>query len=213
MATFYLFDMHVPNLADARLVDVVSTSPSDPEIRVDGLTPIKVPDGVRVVNPTSLTDLLAQKYAGIHAMYPGFGSIIYDDLLDGTGVEPSGDLSITGARGSVGGHVITSLADPNADVTPSVISQCIFVCEEFAWRYVDPRDGRLERHYIEHPEAAVSHGISVDGGANFTAATSGAVVTFPPGMQGSIVQIKFFNFDQAGINDRVRRIGSWAVIY
>lgn len=213
MATIYLFDMHVPVLANARLVDVVSTTASDPEVRVDGLTPIKVPDGVRVVNPTSLTDLLAQKYAGILAMYPGLANIIYDDLLDGSGIEASGQVSKTGGRGSVGGACATLLTDPNADVTPTVVSQCILVCEEFTWRYVDPKNGRLERYYVELPGSSV-HGLSVNGGASYSPATSGAVVAFPPAETGSLVNIRLFNFDDSVTGDgRVKHIGSWAVIY
>lgn len=213
MTTFYLMDMHVPSIANSRIVDVVQTPEPTSEIRVDGLTPIKVPDGVRVVNPSSLTDILEQKYAGILAMYPGFSNIVYDDLLDPDGLETTTPtttyLKKSGSRGTVGGRVQTLLTDPNMDVSPTVISQCIVVYETYTWRYVDPRGGRFERYYIEEPEVLHTVQVSVDGGANFTTTTSGALVTFAL-TQGSVIQVRF---SSDTVSNRLLHTGSWAVIY
>lgn len=219
MATYYLFDMHVPVVANARLVDVVVTTPSSPEIRVDGLTPIRVPDGVRVINPMTLTDLLDQKYASLLALYPGFANIVYDDLLDAPSLEPADvttRLRKRGSRSTAGGLVQTSASDPNLDVAPAVISQCVFVCEHYTWRYVDARDGRVERYYVEQPEGAHPSRVSVDGGGQSTFATSGELVTFIPGEQGSIINISFFDRtspESAVVDGQLIHIGSWAVIY
>ncbi len=213
MTTYYLMDMHVPVIANARIVDVISTPEPTSEIRVDGLTPIKVPDGVRVVNPTSLTNLLTQKYAGIHAMYPGFSNMVYDDLLDSSGLEtttPSTTyLKKSGSRGTVGGAVQTLATDPNMDVSPAVISQCIVVYETYTWRYVDPNAGRFERYYIEVPEVLHPVEVSVNGGVNFIQTTSGALVTFPF-TQGSVIQLRFSG---DAVANRLLHTGSWAVIY
>ena len=217
MSTYYLFDMHVPVISDARLVDVVTTSADAIELRVDGLTPIKVPEGVRVINPTSLTDLLEQKYAGLLAQYPGFGSIIYDSLLDATGIQPpSSDdllpLTKTGSRSTIGGPFKSSLLAPGMDVSPSVISQCVLVYEHYTWRYVDPRDGRVERYYVEESDQNLSS-VSVNGGATFQTTTSGSLVSFLPGDQGSVLQVSLLEGGSTLSNNRLICTGSWAVIY
>lgn len=213
MTTYYLMDMHVADVANSRIVDVIGTPEPTSEIRVDGLTPIKVPDGVRVVNPTSLADILTQKYAGILALYPGFSNIVFDDLLDPGGLEtttPSTTyMKKSGSRGTVGGMVQTLLTDPNMDVSPTVISQCIVVYETYTWRYVDPKNGRFERYYIEEPEVLHTVNVSVNGGVNFTPTTSGSLVTFAL-TQGSVIQLKFSG---DAVNNRLLHTGSWAVIY
>lgn len=213
MTTFYLMDMHVADTENSRIVDVVQTSDPTSEIRVDGLTPIKVPDGVRVVNPSSLTDIVTQKFAGILAMYPGFSNIVYDGLLDSDGLEtttPSTTyLKKSGSRGTVGGKVQTSMVNPYMDVAPTVISQCIVVYETYTWRYVDPRSGRFERYYIEEPEALHAVQVSVDGGVNFKVGTSGALMTFAL-TQGSRIQVRFSGDT---VSNRLLHTGSWAVIY
>jgi hypothetical protein len=206
-------DMHVPVVANARIVDVIMTSSPDEEVRIDGLTPIKVPDGVRVVNPTSLNDILTQKYAGILAMYPGFSNIVYDDLLDSAGLESPNlglDLQKRGARGTVGGRVRTLLSDPNLDVSPTVLTQGIVVYETYSVRYVDPKDGRFERYYIEVPETLHTLEASANGGTSLFTTTSGSLVEFPPGHQGSIVQI---DFGSEFVNNRLLHLGSWALVY
>jgi hypothetical protein len=205
--------MHVPVIANSRIVDVVMTGSSTEELRVDGLTPIKIPDGVRVVNPTSLSDILTQKYAGILAMYPGFGNIIYDDLLDPSGLEApdvSQALQKRGSRSTIGGRVQTLLSDPNLDVSPTVLSQCIVIYETYTIKYLDPKDGRFERYYIEGSETQHTIEVSSNEGVDFTESTSGALVEFPQGQQGSVVQLRF---PASFVGNRLLHVGSWALVY
>lgn len=210
MSTYYLLDMHVPSIADSRIVDVVKTDTTTSEFRCDGLTPIRVPDGVRVVNPVSLTDLLTQKYQSLHARYPGFQYILSDDLLDPSGVQvgpPPTWLRKSGYRGTIGGHFRTLAVTASITVT-----QCIVIYETFTWRYVDARDGRVERYYIEEPEGLRSAQISVNNGSSFTTTTSGALVTIPALDQGTDVIIEFLSSGDFYQDNRLVHIGSWAVI-
>src|SRR5690606_17909899 len=160
-----MFDMHVSNIADARLVDVVMTSEPGSEFRVDGLTPVRIPDGVHVENPANLTELLEQKYAGILAQYPGFTNVIYDDLLDADDVTTFSRVTKLGARGTIAGGFGSATVDVSASV--AAVTQCVLIYEHFTWRYAMPRDGRVERYYVEEPEAAHTASVTVDGGSTF----------------------------------------------
>jgi hypothetical protein len=213
MSTFYLMDMHVPVIANSRIVDVIMTTSPTEEIRVDGLTPIKIPEGVRVLNPANLPDLLAQKYAGILAQYPGFTKILFDDLLDPSGVQiagPPSNFRKSGSRSTIGGNFRTV-----ATAALSTISECVFVCEHYTWKYVDSKNSRIERYYIEEPETLHTSQVSVNGGTTFATTTSGNAITLLVGDQGSSVVIEFLSnlSSNLSVNNRLVHTGSWAVIY
>lgn len=212
MSTYYLFDMHVPTLEDARIVDAIVTPELGAQFRVDGLTPIRVPDGVHVENPASLTDLLQQKYQGILAQHPGFTSIIHDDLLDGDDVVPV-SMTKSGSRGMVGGKFMSNVVDVSG--ATSAITQCILVYEHYTWRYVDQKDGRMERYYVEEPESAHSARVSVNGGLAWNVTTSGALVIVEPSEQGSlaVVELSTQNLFDVETDRRVVMSGSWALIF
>lgn len=218
MTTYYLVDMHVPDAsleAASRIVDVVSTARPTDEIRVDGLVPIKIPDGVQVDAPTSLADLLDQKYRGLHAQYPGFGYIAYDALLDSSGIAAGSSTNLLakiGARASVGGRFTTNAVDVSANV--AALSQCIVVYEHYTWKYVDRRDGRVERYFIEQPESGYTVNVTVKvGGVHPATTTSGALVSFSPAEQGSSIQLQFLSNPTLVADHRLVHTGSWAVIY
>jgi len=212
MSTFYLVDPHVPVIANARIVDTILTRTPTAEFRCDGLLPIKVPEGVKIDNPSSLSDLLTQKYAGILAQFPGFSNVLFDDLLDPSGVQlvaPPSRLRKSGSRGTIGGTFRTAVSAAVATVT-----QAILVYEHYTWRYVDSRDGRLERYYIEQPEADFTAGLRVKAGSTFQTTTSGSLVTFLLADQGTAVQAEFLASNpSAYVDDRLVHTGSWAVIY
>lgn len=210
MSTYYLFDMHVPDLEDARIVDVVTTTPGAAEFRVDGLTPIRVPDGVRVKDPGGLSDLLAQKYLGLLAMYPGFRYIRSDDLLDSTGVEVS-PSSKMGSRGTIGGIVRTASGHPNLNTSPILITSCVLLTEQYVWKYVNRREGRVERYYVELPDES-THELSVNGGATSYEVTTGALFEFSPEGAGSSIRLTLNN-GMLSVDGRLVHTGSWALIY
>lgn len=214
MSKYYLLDMHVPDIEEARIVDVLEASPGSPEIRIDGLTPIRVPDGVRVINPTSLTDILDQKRAGVHALYPGFANIVWDDLLDASGMEPQlTDIghSKIGSRGTIGGDVQTLDIDVSGT---GIVTQCVVVYEIYSWRYRDSRDGRFERYYVEESDSGVVT-ISANGGVSTVTVSEGAITTFSPPQQGSLLQLQFSLAASGSLtaNRTVLQVGYWAVLY
>jgi hypothetical protein len=215
MSTYYLFDMHVPNIADARIVDTVLTTSDGAEFRVDGLTPVRVPDGVHVENPANLADLLQQKYAGILAQYPGFANIIYDDLLDADDVVSHVGNTKLGMRSSIAGQFRTT--DVDVSGVTAAITQCILIYEHFSWRYVIPRDGRIERYYVEEPEASHQALVSVDGGVAQNTTTSGSLVVVDPTDQGALVRVVLIINEVSSLDvateRRVVNTGSWALIY
>jgi hypothetical protein len=210
MSTYYLFDMHVPTIADARIVDVVMTSGAQTEFRVDGLIPVKIPEGIRVDNPSNLSDLLAQKYQGILAQYPGFARIVYDDLLDPDDVFPIG-MGKLGSRSTIGGHISTTTVD-----LFSTVLQFILVYEHNTWRYVDS-NGRIERYYVEQPEGLypARATLNYDGAGDYTETTSGALVVVNPGEEGSSLRAEFLMNGPLDVGPRSRLVhtGSWSVIY
>jgi hypothetical protein len=212
VSTYFLFDMHVPTIEDARIVDAIITSDPGAEFRVDGLTPIRVPGGVHVENPANLADLLQKKYQGILAQYPGFANIIHDDLLDGDDVVPIG-MTKSGSRGMVGGKFQSTAVDVSG--MTSAVTQCILVYEHYTWRYVDRKDGRIERYYVEEPESAHTARVSVNGGSAWNVTTSGALLVPEPVEQGSsvIVELLEQNSLDTATNRRVVMCGSWALIF
>lgn len=202
MSTYYLFDLHRADvdLLTARPVDVATTTPLSPSLRVDGLTPIRVPDGVRVANPANLGELLTQKHTGLLAQYPGFQNIVFDDLLDASGIDATTvDSARLGSRSTIGG----SFRSLPIDLSGFILSQFVVVYEAYRWQYVDARDARVERHYVEEDATAFSVSVSADGGGTFVETTSGAIATFDPSSTGSSLVV--------GVG--APRSGSWAVIY
>lgn len=217
MSVIYLVDTQVTPITNSRIVDVILNPSATGEVRVDGLTPIRIPDGVRVVDPTSFSDLLTQKYAGILAQYPGFTNIIFDDLLDATGVQiaaPPSDMRKSGERATVGGAFNATAVDVSAFGT---LTQCVLVYEQFFWRYVDDKNGRIARYYVESPPVAAHQvSVSANGGTDENLALSGDLVAFDLDEQGDSVQVEFKTaIGQAGTNaeGRLLQVGSWAVIY
>lgn len=213
MSTYYIFDPHVSTIANARLVDAVQLDADGDSFRVDGMLPIRIPDGVKVVNPTSLTDVLTQKYAGLLALYPGYTNIIYDDFLDSTGTSP------LASRGQRLGSLLNCAGEFDTvavDVSPTVISQCIVVFEYAAWEYVDVKTSLLERHYYQVPSTTNSRRVdlSVNNGSDYLlGAESGAVTLIPLGDEGSLVTIDFQSLSPNTFNGLDIYVTSWAVIY
>lgn len=217
MSVIYLVDTQVTPITSSRIVDVILNPSATGEVRVDGLTPIRIPDGVRVVDPTSFSDLLTQKYAGILAQYPGFANIIFDDLLDTAGVQitaPPANMRQSGERATMGGAFNAVVVDVSAFGT---LKQCVLIYEQFYWRYVDDKNGRLARYYVESPPVAAHQvSISATGGTQETLALSGDLVSFDLDEQGDDVQVEFKTpVGQAGTNavGRLLQTGSWAVVY
>jgi hypothetical protein len=122
MSAHYLVDLYGNPLSTSRVIDVRDT-PSDASL-MNGTFVVRIPDGVPVDRPASLSALLTQKYTGLLAFYAGFTRIAFDDLLDVSAVSVAGSSKcLLGDRGSVAllpGGVLTSVAIP---LTGSAASQ------------------------------------------------------------------------------------------
>lgn len=218
MSTYYLVDMHVNGTdeatiaANARIVDVILTTSNTAEFRCDGLVPIKIPEGVKINNPSSVQDLLDQKYLGVLAQFPGFTNILSDSFIDATGVQLTSlptAMRKSGLRSTIGGTFRTTAATAALTVT-----QAILLYEHYTWRYVDSRDGRVERYYVEASETSLTAGLRVKAGSAFQTTTSGSLVEFLVADQGTAVQVEFLASNpDFYIDNRLVHTGSWAVIY
>jgi hypothetical protein len=94
------------------------------------------------------------------------------------------------------------------------VTQAIVLYETYTWRYVDTRDGRFERYYVEEPETLRPARISVNGGSNFTSTTSGGLVTFSVPEQGNSIVLEFLSTSPSDLfqDGRLVHVGSFAVI-
>lgn len=213
MSAHYLVDLFENPLANARILDV--RNPSNDQSLSNGSFIVRVPDGVQVVSPTDLTDLLTKKYAGLLAFYTGFTRITFDDLTDAMGVNmaPGASAFLTsGLRGSVGlyptaGARVQSVVTPLIPAQPTV---CVVTFEVFRYTATDDKADRFQRTYEEVAAIPlnVTCSVSFNGGATFLPTTDGAVLNMLIGDQGTSFIIRLTN-----VSAQRLFVGSWAVIY
>ncbi len=208
MSTFYLIDAHTSPIADSEINDVKTSL--DGEIVLNGNFVIKVPDGVHIENPTSLTDLITQKFAGVLASYPGFTNIIYDNYLDDTDINAAHAGSLLnglkrGQRNTVSVGLDTIYYTTTTDISPTTITQAILYYELYSVRYSTAADGRLLRTYVEEEATGdiVDVAVTADGTV-YAQVDSGQLTTVT---SGSDITVRVF-----GQQDNIC-IGAWAVIY
>jgi hypothetical protein len=114
MATHYLVDLHANPLSTAKFLDI--RSPLNGESVMSGSFIVQVPEGVSVDNPTSLAELIDQKYQGILAFFTGFTRITYDDMLDASSIDTTASAGTFGNRQQIAvapaGGVLRSVVVP-----------------------------------------------------------------------------------------------------
>jgi hypothetical protein len=213
MSAHYLIDLYGNPLGSARILDV--RNPSNDQSLSNGSFVVRVPDGVQVVNPTDLTDLLTKKYVGLLAFYTGFTRISFDDLTDASGVNTAPGTSsalTTGLRGSVGlyptaGARVQSVVTP---LTPAQPTVCVVTFETFRYTSTDDKNDRYQRTYeeIASSPSSITCSVSFNGGATFLPTTEGAVLNIPLADQGTNFVIRLTN-----VSGQRLFLGSWAVIY
>jgi len=216
MSTHYLIDAHTPVLANSPINDVRLSGGipgvADDGSIVNGNFVVRVGDSIGVEDPTSFSDLITKKYAGLLASYPGFSNIIFDALTDDTNIakaSPPNYGTTLGLRGTIsvsagGGSLSTTVVD----VSPAVVTQAIVVWEAFKYVYVDDKTNRTFRIYDEVAPESVD--VDFTATNNFGAAetpTSGSLVTMAT--PGSLLRLRFTG---ATGQNRIF-LGSWAVIY
>lgn len=207
MSVYYLIDAHTVPLTSSEINDVIDSrtdilSSGNPAVVANGNFVIRIGDDQRLAaDPTSLSDLLTQKYEGLKQRY-GFNNILYDSFLDSTGVASSG-VGKVGSRSIMNPRDTLTTVAQNATGT---VSTALVIVEYFRWRYINPKDGRLLRVYEEIPPTG-SISLSTNNGVDFTfGITSGSTVNIPTGEEGSQVVLSF----STNASDCV---GSWAVLY
>jgi hypothetical protein len=213
VSTAYLCDTFSSPVANARILD--TEDPANLQTLLNGAFIIRVPDGVLVENPLTVTDLLNQKYQGLLAEHSGLLYITFDDLLDATHVDPTSGPGYFGQRSSISlapGGTFSSIINAGAGtpLTGSAPGQAIVTWEVFTVSDSDPSGNRFQRTYIEMPSSPsiVTCSVSFNGGTNYISTTDSAVLNISPADQGTAFIIRLTNVTTGRLF-----IGSWACIY
>jgi hypothetical protein len=213
MSTHYLIDPFGDSsspdfLLGAPIVDTVYTLIGESECT--GSLVVRVDDSI-FLRPSpdpiiNLGTLLAAKYAGIIAAYPGFQHVLYDQCLDATGVNTANSSHVMISSGVTnhcvlpGGHLETQATSLDNDVVP----QFVLLYEIYAYAS-DEQSGRYKRLYQEISSTQVSVNFS---NGPITNVVSGQVVNVPEDKQGSEITVIFDNVDLPRYY-----VGSWAILY
>lgn len=210
MSTHYLIDLFEPDVTFANSEINAVRDPANGQTNLGGNFVVRVPSDVSVQNPTSLTDLLTKKYAGILANHAGFPRIAYDDMLDDAGI----NKLASGTNGTFGNRGVVSIGPTGGKVTSNVVTllatpvQAMMVWEVYDYAYTDPATGLTSRTYREQTSSSLTCEISFNGGATFKPAVDGGLLNIPLGDRGTSFIVRFTN---PGANRLW--LGSWAVLY
>lgn len=209
MGQHYLIDLFGNPVANARIIDV--RDPSNFQTMMNGCFIIRVPSGVQVVNPANVTDLLNQKFQGLLAENAGMTRVTFDDLLDGTHLDPSASqLGFFGQRGTISlsaGGMLQSVSTP---LTGSAPVQALVTWEVFSVSDSDPSNDRLQRTYTElaSTPSQLTCSVSFDNGITYNTTTDSTILNIPLTSQGTNFIIRLTNATSGRLY-----VGSWAVVY
>jgi hypothetical protein len=213
MSSHYLIDLFSAPVTNARILDM--QEPKNDQSLLNGCFIIRVPDNVQVQNPSSVTDLLNQKYQGLLASNAGFQHITFDDLLDATHVDPTSGPGSFGQRSLIAiepGGVFSSVINGGAGspLTGPAPSQAMMTWELFTVSDTDPAAGLFQRTYVEvaSSPAFATCQVSFNGGTSYVATTDSTITVIAPADQGTAFIIQLTNVTSSRLF-----IGSWAVIY
>jgi hypothetical protein len=218
MGTHYLIDAHTSPIANSEINDV-RFSPASDTSPINGNFVVRVSDSLDVVpeSVTGLNDLLTKKYQEVLAANPGFSNIVYDDMLDATGVDLVNSVGVlTGDRGSIAFAPAQILAPPGPFLQTAMVvlggtpAEAIITWEVFTVSRDNSRDGRMVRSYVEEDTADAVVSVSFDNGASTNVVTDGSLFNIPAPDQGNQM---ILYFGPSVVLPPRRYIGSWAVIY
>lgn len=206
----YLIDLFSSPLNSSPVVDV--SEPSNGQSLITGTFVVRVPEFVPITTPlpSTLGNLITKKYAGLLSFFAGFSNIVYDDLLDDTGIDftasPEGTFGQRGSLGIVAGSTLQSVATPLLTTPDSAV----FTWEVFTYIDSDPKAGKFSRTYNELATtgATTTAEISFNGGGTYSPVVDGAAISIPPADQGNSLVVRITNASAAKLY-----IGSWALIY
>lgn len=210
MSAHYLIDLFGSPFSSAPVIDV--RSPPNGQTSVAGALVVRVPDSVQVIRPTGLADLLTKKYQGILASHAGFARMVYDDLLDATGLDltAAGTSGLFGNRGSIfllpGGKMTTTATT----LTAPAFSQALLTWDSYTLTQTDDRSTVADQVYTEVPSSpsAITCEVSVNAGTTFHQVYDGVPFPIPLADQGLSLVVRFHNVGATRLG-----IGSWAFVY
>jgi hypothetical protein len=216
MGTLYMVDQHNVVLGTSKINDTLSvpagtlytgTRSTRGSFVVN--VPYEVPlDGV----PADLDDLIAKKYAGILALYPGFTNILFDEQTDAGGwsFPPSTGVPLC----TVGERQSTSLSlggtiESTITALTSTPTSAILRWEAYQYIYASDPISTGDRTYNEQNPAQFAVSVSFDNGATYTAVTNGVMLSIPLVSQGNQFKIRF----QRNAGALKLGLAAWALIY
>lgn len=207
MSTHYLIDAHTSPVLSADINEArynVQASPAIGEfiIRVAADMPLDA-------EQSNVTNLLAAKYQAMQAYYATFSSIATEDFTDTPGVDSAASVNVhVGLRCTTKIGANTGVLRTNVTALGSTPAVCVVLWECFQIITDNPKTGRLTRTYQEMAANSLTAEVSFNNGANFTTASSGALLNIGGGVQGPNLILRFTNATAEPV-----WIGSWAVLY
>lgn len=209
MSTIYLINAHTSVLANSPIEDVVSSITGT--VPLNSGFPVRVPYGLDLNDDaiTTLSELLTQKAASLLASYPGYTSIVFDDMLEASSIEFANCSSV-----QVGDRATTSVL-PNGLLETLLVAlgstptAAVLTWELFQVSRTDPKTGAQVRTMTEVPSANMSAYASFDGGSTYIEVFDGVPFNIPAPSQGNQLVIQF---DNPSSSEKYN-FGSWALIY
>lgn len=220
MGTHYLIDAYTTPIGDSPINDIRFSPPGDAS-PMNGSFVIRVDDGldVRPDDVSDLNDLLTSKYTELLAAYPGFTTIIYDDMLDASGVDTTTSKGCSlGDRGTIslapwGGVSLNPQIKTNVIALGSTPTQAIVTWELFMVSHSDSKNDRATRVYTEVDSNLASFNmlVSFNNGSTWQAVSDGTLFNIAPVDQGNQLIMAPVAISSTG-SFRIY-VGSWAVIF
>lgn len=208
MSILYLIDSQTSPVTDSTILEVAFSSNT---IDFTGGFVVRVADELNFDpdNIDDVSDIVTAKYGALLSFYPGFGNIVFDDLLDAAGIDAA-----TASGCAIGGRnsffVFNSgQVDTVAVALGGTPSQAIVTWETFELGSGSSNDktGRARLEYSEALASDITVDASFNNGSTFNTVTDGGLFNIPAPDQGSNLILRFSNSGNG------RGISSWAVIY
>lgn len=217
MSTFYML-----SLFNDQINDVVTPPNGGLQTKITGNYVVRVPDDTIVKDPTDVSDLLTKKYQSTLAAYGLFTDMVYDDMLDGDGVNLSQSFGVSvGVKGQ--NSVYPPPGAPMSRMTTTATNitwggpgagpaQAIITWEVFRYVDTDSATGPYGRDYLEVPTgtAPITVSISFNNGVTFLSATDKNLISIPGPARGTDIVVRF---SHTGADNNRYFIGSWAVLF
>lgn len=194
----------------APILDIIETPTGTSPLA--GNFVVRVPEGLPVVKPLNLGDLITKKYAAFLAFYTSFTRVAYDDLLNTVDLDLTavGTAGMFGSRSSIRVNPAALVQSQTVVLGGGAPAQALITWETFTITQTDAANATIARTYQEVPSdsAHVTCQVSFNGGATWLSTLDSAVLNIPLADRGTNFKIKLTNAFGTALN-----IGSWALVY